>query len=184
MGSTQNIQTKAMKHSISLEPDAKVVYSEIMRSQHKQLKTKASGLVVYKDKPFISASPDLLVECKCCGQGLCEIKCPESIKDLSPSVENVPYSYVRNDSQITLKKNHPYYFQIQGQMGLTSRSYCDLFIFSFHGHICVRIVFDNDFFMDMIDTISWFWNKFALPELLKLYKAEHVLMDKDMNIST
>ena len=134
-------------------------------------------MVIFKDKPYISASPDLLVKCQCCGEGLCEIKCPESIKHQIPSSENVPYVYLK-DNVVSLKKNHPYYYQVQGQMGITRRSYCDFFVFTFHGHLCIRILFDNAFFTDMIRDLSWFWSNFVVDSLLK---SERVLMEKVKN---
>ena len=36
--------------------------------------TKASGLNLCKEKPFLAASPDGIVECDCCGKGILEIK--------------------------------------------------------------------------------------------------------------
>ena len=32
------------------------------------------GLFIDRDHPFIAASPDGLVTCSCCGEGLCEVK--------------------------------------------------------------------------------------------------------------
>ena len=89
-----------------------------MRSQHKQFKSEDSGLVVHKDKPFISASPDLLVYCKCCREGLCEIKCPETIKVQRPSPANVPYLIV-SDDKVALKKKHPFLLPNLGTDGNT-----------------------------------------------------------------
>ena len=111
-------------------------------------------MVVFKDKPYISASPDLLVKCQCCGEGLCNIKCPESIKHQIPTSENVPCVYLKQ-MWFSLKK-HPYYYQVQGQIGITRRPYCDVFVFTFHGHLCIRILFDNAFFTHMIQFLSWF----------------------------
>lgn len=178
MGSTQSVQTKSMKHGISTEPIAKRAYNSTMKRQHTCLTSQDTGMFVLKEKPFISVSPDLLVQCKCCGEGLCEIKCPDSIKGLKPSPENVPYISVSDDNTISLKKNHPYFYQIQGQMGVTGRHYCDFFVFTFHGHICVRVMFNESFFSEMIEDITWFWEKYIIDELLK---NEQVLKEKDTN---
>ena len=42
-----------------------------------------SGFYICKAYPFIGASPDGLVECKCCGEGLLEIKCLWTYRGLS-----------------------------------------------------------------------------------------------------
>ncbi|XP_052261521.1 uncharacterized protein LOC127865652 [Dreissena polymorpha] len=89
MGETDVRPTNAMKHGLALEPEAKRCYTKTAKKKHLKLKTKESGLSVYIKKPYIAASADLEVECQCCGQGICEIKCPDSIKDQVPTVENV-----------------------------------------------------------------------------------------------
>ena len=50
-----------------------------------------AGLVVIKEKPYIAVSPGLQIECICCGKGLVKVKCPYSIRDIVPSVENLKY---------------------------------------------------------------------------------------------
>lgn len=42
-----------------------------------------SGLVIYPSHSFMGASPDSFVECKCCGKGVIEVKCPYSCKQKS-----------------------------------------------------------------------------------------------------
>ena len=34
------------------------------------------GFVVSVHEPYVGASPDAFVECKCCGLGVVEVKCP------------------------------------------------------------------------------------------------------------
>ena len=110
--------TKAMKHGIALEPTAKKVYIKEMKRVHKNFKAFDSGLTLYKEKPYIGASADLETECDCCGAGLCEIKCPEKIKDVKPCEANV--QYIKDG---TVNKNHQYFYQIQGQMGILGREF-------------------------------------------------------------
>ena len=68
---------------------AKTKYKKLCKKKHKNLKISETGLVIYKEKPFIAVSPDLEVECDCCGLGLVEIKCPYSIKGEKPSSQNL-----------------------------------------------------------------------------------------------
>lgn len=44
------------------------------QSQHKNLQVSRCGLFISIEYPFIGASPDGVVECLCCGQGICEVK--------------------------------------------------------------------------------------------------------------
>ena len=39
------------------------------------------GLFIHETKQFQRASPDLLVECSCCGKGILEAKCPFCIAE-------------------------------------------------------------------------------------------------------
>lgn len=45
------------------------------------------GLFVDQTAPFLGASPDALVHCICCGNGIVEVKCPWSARDCASSEE-------------------------------------------------------------------------------------------------
>ena len=45
---------------------------------------KSSDFVISSDYPFLGASPDGLVSCDCCGEGLVEIKCPFRYRNMTP----------------------------------------------------------------------------------------------------
>ena len=63
MGYSQTMQTKAMKHGISMEPNAKAKFEALMKIQHKGYRQCNTGLHVMADHPFIAASPDLICSC-------------------------------------------------------------------------------------------------------------------------
>ncbi|KAL5006729.1 hypothetical protein ScPMuIL_015535 [Solemya velum] len=165
MGYKKNPITAAMKHGLSLEPHAKTAYQVFMRKKHKAFKTAECGLLTHKDHPYISTSPDLETSDSCCGLGLCEIKCPESVKSVNPTVENIPY-LKETDTGLELKRKHLYFAQIQGQMGITGRNFCDLFVFTMHGHVLIRIPFESDYWDALLEDIVWFWKEYVCPELL------------------
>ena len=41
---------------------------------HHNFKVEESGLFLSTEYPFVGASPDGLVKCACCNDGICEIK--------------------------------------------------------------------------------------------------------------
>ena len=166
LGEKKYFPTKAMKHGISLEPYAKTQYTTLMRKHHRKFKSHNTGLQVSSELYFLAASSDLETMCECCGEGLCEIKCPESVKDQQPSHENVPY-LVKSDGGITLDRNHQYYYQVQGQMAICKRPHCDFFVFTYHGNVCIRIPFNEEFWMQVKPKLSWFWLHQVAPVLLK-----------------
>ena len=117
----------------------------------------------------MSASPDQFIECECCGSGLIEIKCPFVIRDTAPSPEKLKQlEKIKEKDEIIckLKKNHDHFYQIQGQMGITDTSYCWYFVYTEHGHYMEKIIFDNDFFRQMLSKLLIFWNDHFAKELL------------------
>ena len=91
MGYKKSPETAAMNHGKALEPHAKSVYLSIAKTSHRKLKSAETGLIIMDQKPFIEVSPDLEVDCECCGKGLVEIKCPYSIRDTAPTAKTLYY---------------------------------------------------------------------------------------------
>ena len=56
------------------EKVARDKYVSMTSVAHNNFKIEESGLFLSTDYPFIGASPDGLVSCDCCGDGVCEIK--------------------------------------------------------------------------------------------------------------
>ena len=50
---------------------------------HIDFSISKSGLVIHESYPFMSASPDGITKCECCGHGVLEIKYPYSCRDTS-----------------------------------------------------------------------------------------------------
>ena len=63
------------------------------------------------------------------------------------------------DNFPTLKRNHKYYFQVQGQMGITGAKWCDFVTYTFKGMVIQRIYFDADFFASMLLKLEQFFFK-------------------------
>ena len=84
---------------------------------------RAMPRVLTKTLPFsntvtlhlVGASPDGLVSCTCCGNGILEIKCPYSVRNSLPT----DVSYItKTNVGYNLSKKHDYFYQVQGQMGV------------------------------------------------------------------
>ena len=52
-------------------------------------------------------------------------------------------------------------------MGVLQEGYCDLFIFTFHGNMTVRVPFQEEFWSTVFNKLCWFWTNFIIPEVLK-----------------
>ena len=62
-----------------------------MKKEHKDFEFKDCGWFLDADKSYLGATPDQLVACKCCCNGLLEIKCPYSIRHTKPTKDNLNY---------------------------------------------------------------------------------------------
>ena len=57
----------------------------MMSMTHAEFEVEATGLHVNPKYPYLGASPDGLVTCACCGNGLLEVKCPYSVRNSPPT---------------------------------------------------------------------------------------------------
>lgn len=110
---------------------------------------------------FLAATPDLLVNCSCCGNGLLEVKCPmiqecENCPGFCYCSKNVPDYLIFENGTFRLKQNHLYYAQIQGQLFITDREWCDFFIYTVNGFLMQRILLDQEYCDKMIPNLKYF----------------------------
>ncbi len=162
------------------ERAARRVYEKEQKHKHSHFHISDSGLCVDVNYPHLGASPDGLVSCECCGEGLVEIKCPFAARLKTPfdacSETKFPCT-IDTSGEIKLKRTHHYYAQVQGQMALCRRSYCDYFVWTLKGFSLERISFDSTFWEDCVHKLNSFYIRAIIPELfsdrvkrgLKLY---------------
>ena len=72
-----------------MEEKARDAYTRQIKIQHKNVQVSPCGLFVMAGKVYTGASPDGLVECDCCGQGLVEIKCPLTSASTRPKQSTI-----------------------------------------------------------------------------------------------
>ena len=82
-------ESKATKHGTAMESHAKSQVISILKKSHKNFTSTNPGLKVDQIYPYLATSPDLLVTCHYCGNGIIEIKCHESVCESVPSEENL-----------------------------------------------------------------------------------------------
>ncbi|KAJ8892433.1 hypothetical protein PR048_005013 [Dryococelus australis] len=82
-----------------------------------------AGLFVNPVLPWLAATTDGLVG----NDALVEVKCPVTTRNLTPqgAVKEKKLTYcVLKDDHIHLKENHPYRYQVQGQLRISQRKNC------------------------------------------------------------
>lgn len=123
-----------------------------------------AGFVVCETHPFLGASPDSYVydPSRQHHYGLVEVKCPYKYKDIrvAEACSNTDFcaELIESTNKIRLKRSHPYYSQVQGQMAITERKWCDFLVYT-----------TKDFAVDTIDFDEDFWKQKLLPALEKFY---------------
>ena len=112
-----------------------------------------SGLVVYKKEPVLACSPDgKVIDTGCTKQfGLLEVKCPETKFLVTPleACSDLNFCCQNIDGKCKLKVTHPYYAQVQGQMGITGAEWCDFVVYTKKGISVQRIAFDRQYWHDL-----------------------------------
>lgn len=123
---------------------------------------KRCGFFIDPDHPFLGASPDGLVG----ENGLIEIKCLPSIK--GKLRENKKrHCYSNTNDGISLKPMHNYYYQVQGQLNILKKDFCDFVIFTEDDFHIERIIRNDDLWSNvMLPKLTTFYMNCILPEIL------------------
>ena len=164
-----NVTSAAIVWGIQNEKVAVQEFKQKVSPSHTSFELKFTGLHVNPKFPHLGASPDGLVSCECCGEGLLEIKCPYSIRHTSPTSADTPGDfYLKLDNKGTLKLSptHKYYYQVQGQMAVCERKYTYFVCWTPHGLHLERIEQDPQFFSSIKPTLDHFFLNVVLPAVL------------------
>ena len=128
-------------------------------------------MFIHNNKPWLHATPDFLVTCSCCGDGCGEVKCPFSLKDgdFGSYLQKKSSCLQQVEGKLQLKRDHEYYFQVQQQLLVTGRKYCDFVVCSFpeSGPILFveRIMPDLEHWDVVVPNLTNTWRICVLPEL-------------------
>ncbi|XP_029348145.1 uncharacterized protein LOC100575276 isoform X2 [Acyrthosiphon pisum] len=128
-------------------------------------KVQKCGLFIDKFIPYLAATPDGLIG----SNSITEIKCPYSVKDsdtLEQALQEKKLPYISEKNGVyQLRKDHHYYFQIQGQMHITERHKCYFFIYT-----------PEWTHLEIIHYDDVFWSK-TMEKKLKLFYEECLLRE-------
>lgn len=146
-----NEQLPALQYGRLNGPEAVRQYEK-----EKNVKVLPCGLFVDLHIGFLAATPDGLIE----PNGIIEVKCPISIRTLGIkfAVKNKKSFYLKyneNTQQIYLNKNHEYYYQIQGQLHISNRDFCDFVVWT-----------PKEIHIERIQRDDMFWEKKMEEQLI------------------
>ena len=145
-------------------------------SGHHGLYYSPSGFVVCESHPFLGASPDAVVHDPTDPSpfGLAEVKCPYSFRNQTPfeAAESRDFccQLELNSSEspsLKLKRTHPYFCQVQGQMAITERKWCDFVVYTPKGVSIERIPYDPEFWTnELLPKLTVFYDNCLGPEIV------------------
>lgn len=124
------------------------------------------GLVIDKGYPILGATPDARVIDPMCIHpfGIAEVKCPITKFQVTPlDASSDPNFFMekRGDDQCYLKESHPYYAQVQGQLGITGVEWCDFIVYTKVGVYVQRIKRNCQFWEQLKDKLhGYYFNHF------------------------
>lgn len=163
------------RYGNKMESTARQMFVELMEKVHKIFSCTQTGLVIDPLCNFFAASPDGTCMCDCCGKYLVEIKCPFCMSSPDSSIENLlklqnPYILLENN-EVQINKNHSYYYQVQMQMAVCRLQLCYFYVWSpkIENHICLKVLFDPNFWQEKSVKAFRFAKTVLVPELMSSY---------------
>ena len=113
---------------------------------------------------MVGATPDGMLTCDCCGDGVLEVKCPYCYKDDLPETDESKFCMNKNnDGTWSLKHNHTYYYQIQLQLHVC---HVDFVVWSENGIAIQRVLKDEAFIQSNMQIAQSFFKYAVLPEVV------------------
>ena len=151
----RQITSPAIQWGVQQEAIALQAYVDYQHQNgHPELTACSVGFHISHSHPYLGASPDGGVyDPASVGEpyGFLEIKCPYSHRDETPEAACESSNFccslesTNGVPTVTLRKSHKYYCQVQGQMGVGCRPWCDFVVYTNKGLSVERISFDNEF---------------------------------------
>ena len=151
----------AVKWGIDHEDVAKQEYAASTKCLHQEFQCYSAGFVINPHYPHLGSSPDAFVKCACCGEGIVEIKCPFSDRKSNPNM--LKNSFLNESGLI---RSHRYFTQVQGQLRITRRDFCDFVVWTPVGLLVQRIYEEFNFTEKLIQKLTKFYVEQLLPAIM------------------
>ena len=103
-----------LKCEREMEERARENYHALVEPYHSNFAITKAGLRISANYPHLSASLDGIIDCDYCGKELVEIKCPYKYSTGLKGWKKD--KNLATDSSKNVKKDYPYFAQMQGQM--------------------------------------------------------------------
>ncbi|XDV16378.1 hypothetical protein PO909_016123 [Leuciscus waleckii] len=184
------ITTKHMNEGIKNEDRARDSYVLFKKKTVPDFSCEKTGLFVSHRLPQLACSPDgLSYDPSTNSFGLAEIKILGLLQKKSPQECVDQYNsgemtskdiqatcFTISDNKLVLRRSHPYYYQVQYQLGVTGLEWCDFVLWSVKGDPSIeRIYSDSNFIADIINSNYKLWSCVVMPELVEMRAPRNLI---------
>lgn len=165
-----------LQWGVDHEPLAYAQYSKHLASSSPMSNITKSGLWIDLTRGWLACSPDgLVLDQDKNLVGILEIKCPYSAREMTvhEACEKISsFSCKLTDNNIQLKRNHHYFFQVQGQLAITGAPWCDFCVYTPIGIEVERIYPDQEFWQNLVQKLDHFYTSFYVPVLCNRHNIQ------------
>ena len=160
-------------------------YIKKMERSHKEFHFCKIGLMLNSQWPFLGASPDGLISCKCCGQGILEVQCPYSCRDIPLSEYACEQNSMLSPAQSTyaLKQDYQYYYQVLCQLFVSGAQYSHFLVWTQNETHNETILPDKSFFEMNASKSENCFKLCILPEMLAKHTEIRLQITSGMLLS-
>ncbi len=148
-------RTEAVVHGNKYESKALCEFSK----KHEKI-VVPSGLFVDPSLPFLGATPDGKISRE---KNIVEVKCPFSAREEKVQPGKLFPFLEKDGDKICIKKTHSYYYQIQGQLGISKMNSCYFIVYTFHDLYVEKVDFNPVFYAEMVAKLQDFYEKQYRP---------------------
>lgn len=115
-----------------------------------------------KGYPILGATPDARAIDPGCihPYGIAEVKCPITKFQGTPLDACIDPSFLvekSGEDQCHLKESHPYYAQVQGQLGITGAEWCDFIVYTKVGLYVERMTRNYQFWEQLKEKLHGYY---------------------------
>ena len=139
-----------------------------MKSNGLECTVIKSGLRVSEEQPFLGASSDGIITLKDGQEGLIEVKNllqNEKLLIKDAAKQKKSFCLTIENNEMKLKRNHKYFYQVQGQLNIYKKEWCDFVI---------RRTSPYDMYIERIKRDVTLWTNKMVPKL-KAFYFSHIL---------
>ena len=130
-----NSDLPALRYGRAMEEGAVNCFKQIFSETHNNLKIFECGLYLSNEAPFIGGSPNRIVACDFCGKSCLEVKCPYSLRHITPVDDSLSLLYLKKkNGKHKVNQQHSYFTRCQVQTAVTEIPVSHLLILTAHGN--------------------------------------------------